>query len=43
MRAEYIQQRGYWAEAIGKPRQCDGCRQRHAATARVLDQLGLPS
>jgi hypothetical protein len=42
-RAEDIQRRGYWTEAIGKLRQCDGCRQRRAAIAKLLEQLGLSS
>jgi hypothetical protein len=41
--AEDIQRRGYWPEVIGKLRQCDGCRERRAAIAKLLEQLGLPS
>jgi hypothetical protein len=42
-RTEDIQRCGYGAEAIVKLRQCDGCRQRRAAIAKLLEQLGLPS
>jgi hypothetical protein len=40
---ENIQQRCYWAKATKKLRHCDGCRQRRAAIAKLLEQLGLPS
>jgi hypothetical protein len=39
--AEDIRRGGHWAEAIGKLRQCDGCRQRCAAIAKLLQQLDL--
>jgi hypothetical protein len=42
-RPEGVQQRGYWEEAIGKLRQCEGRRERRAAIAKLLEQLGLPS
>jgi hypothetical protein len=41
--AEDIERRGYRTEATGKPRQCDGCRQRRAAIGKLLEQLGLSS